>query len=103
MSKSKPKAKITQIAEDDNRLAGARIPIQILVDYRADGSYLFDFCKDIGKGGVFIETDKPQPPGSELELTFTIPDSKETIFTKGKVIWVQDPIEGRKDLVPGMG
>lgn len=87
----------------ESRLAGARIPIQILVDYKSGGSYLFDFCKDIGSGGVFIETESPKPMGTELELTFTIPDNKATINTKGKVIWVQEKVAGRSDLVTGMG
>jgi len=87
----------------DNRTAGERIPIQLLVDYKDGGNYLFDFCKDLGEGGVFIETKEPKKQGSTLELTFTIPDSKETLSTKGKVMWVQHYIEGRDDLTPGMG
>ena len=79
----------------DNRQT-VRVPIQLLVDYRADGHYLFDFCRDLGTGGVFIETETPQAPGSTLELTFTIPDSKETLKVQAK-------IENRSDLQPGMG
>jgi type IV pilus assembly protein PilZ len=82
---------------------GRRVPIQLLVDYKADGNYLFDFCKDLGTGGVFIQTTKPLPTGSSIDLTFTIPDSKETLMAKGKVIWVQNPVADRKDLTPGMG
>ena len=82
---------------------GRRVPIQLLVDYKADGNYLFDFCRDLGTGGVFIQTAKPLPMGSPIDLTFTIPDSKETVTTKGSVIWAQQTVEGRKDLVPGMG
>lgn len=79
-----------------------RIPIQLLVDYRSDGNYLFDFCKDLGTGGVFIETRSPLDSGSSVDLTFTLPDSKETLEAKGTVIWVQSEIPGR-DLTPGMG
>lgn len=79
-----------------------RIPIQLLVDYRANGHYLFDFCRDLGAGGVFIETSNPLKQGSVVELIFTIPDSKETLEAKGKVIWVQSKVPG-KDLTPGMG
>lgn len=82
---------------------GRRVPIQLLVDYKAEGTYLFDFCKDLGAGGVFIQTTKPLPTGSAIDLTFTIPDSKETLMAKGKVIWVQNPVADRKDLTPGMG
>ena len=83
--------------------SGQRVPIQLLVDYKADGHYLFDFCRDLGTGGVFIQTPRPLPTGSDIDLTFTIPDSKETLSTKGTVIWAQAPVTGRKDLVPGMG
>ncbi len=80
-----------------------RIPIQLLVDYRSDGHYLFDFCRDLGTGGVFIQTSDPLPHGSTVDLTFTIPDSKETLETKGTVIWVQPQIRGRDELTAGMG
>ena len=80
-----------------------RIPVPLLVDYKSpNGSYLFDFCKDLGTGGVFIETEKPLEPNSEVKLTFTLPDSKETLEANGKVLWVQTKVPG-KDLTPGMG
>ncbi len=59
-----------------------RVDIQLLVDYKSDGNYLFDFCKDLGSGGVFIQTKSPLPSGSPIDLTFTIPDSKETVKIK---------------------
>ncbi len=89
-------------ATKDNRQT-VRVPIQLLVDYKADGHYLFDFCRDLGTGGVFIETDSPLNLGSPIELTFTIPDSKETLKAKGKVLWVQGKVEHRPDLHQGMG
>jgi len=108
--KGTPRAKKANVAakdsaantEAEDRL-GRRVPIHLLVDYKADGTYLFDFCRDLGTGGVFIQTAKPLPTGSTIDLTFTIPDSKETVITKGTVIWVQSAIEGKKDLVAGMG
>ncbi len=86
----------------DNRVHH-RIPVQLLVDYRSDGHYLFDFCKDLGVGGVFIQTSEPLPMGSEISLTFTLPDSKETLDAKGTVIWAQSVVAGRSELTPGMG
>jgi uncharacterized protein (TIGR02266 family) len=80
-----------------------RVPIQLLVDYNSGGNFLFDFCRDLGTGGVFIETAQPLATGSEIELTFTIPDSKETLRTSGKVIWSQGPIAGRGNVSVGMG
>ncbi len=80
-----------------------RIPVQLLVDYRSDGNYLFDFCKDLGAGGVFIQSKTPLANGSSVNMTFTLPDSKETLKATGKVMWVQNAVNGRKDLTPGMG
>ncbi|HYX32503.1 MAG: TIGR02266 family protein [Pseudobdellovibrionaceae bacterium] len=79
-----------------------RVPVQLLVDYRANGHYLFDFCRDLGAGGVFIETKTPLSHGSVVDLTFTLPDSKETLEAKGRVIWVQTEVPD-KNLTPGMG
>jgi len=101
--KGAPEAKSAEASSEAEDRLGRRVPIQLLVDYKADGTYLFDFCRDLGTGGVFIETVKPLPTGSSIDLTFTIPDSKETVVTKGTVIWVQSAIAGKKELVPGMG
>lgn len=79
-----------------------RVPVQLLVDYRANGHYLFDFCRDLGTGGVFIETQQPLSHGSVVELTFTLPDSKETLEARGRVIWVQNEVPD-KNLTAGMG
>lgn len=95
--------KTVDLASAKEGRSGRRIPIQLLVDYKSGGSYLFDFCKDLGTGGVFIQTDKPLPTGTTIDLTFTIPDSKETLVTKGTVIWVQAPVNDRQELVAGMG
>src|SRR5690606_16254072 len=90
--------KAAKDTKDDR--SGQRVPIQLLVDYKADGHYLFDFCRDLGTGGVFISTKRPLPQGSTIDLTFTIPDSKETLNTRGTVIWVQS-VDASES--PGMG
>jgi type IV pilus assembly protein PilZ len=97
------KKKVKSPSDAERRTKGERVPIQLLVDYRADGHYLFDFCRDIGSGGVFIDTTAPRPIGSKIELTFTIPDNKETLSARGEVIWVQDVVKGRPEVRPGMG
>jgi len=88
---------------EESRISGERIPVNILVDYKSKGTYLFDFCRDLGAGGVFIATDKPSAVGEELELSFTIPDAKKTLSIKGKVTWIQAKIEAKPHVSPGMG
>ncbi|MDD9951537.1 MAG: TIGR02266 family protein [Zetaproteobacteria bacterium] len=99
VSKSKKK----KSASGANHRNTHRIEVDMLVDYRANGSYLFDFCRNLGEGGVFVETKKPKAPGTELELTFTVPDSRESFTTKGTVIWCQEPVQVKEDVQPGMG
>lgn len=99
-SKVKP-SPAPETAGEENR-GHERVPVQLLVDYRSEGNYLFDFCRDLGTGGVFIETNKPLSHGSVVELTFTLPDSKQTLEAKGRVIWVQGAVP-EKHLPAGMG
>lgn len=99
---TQPKGRRIGFPKEEDR-GMQRVPIQLLVDYKSNGNYLFDFCKDLGTGGIFIQTTNPLGQGSDVDLTFTIPDSKETLHARGKVIWVQSPVVGRNDLTPGMG
>ena len=85
------------------RESGDRISVNILVDYKTKGTYLFDFCQDLGVGGVFIATEKPNAVGEEFELSFTIPDSRQTLTVMGKVTWVQPKLAGKPTVYPGMG
>ncbi len=102
-SKKAPASAAKETAADSAEgRSGRRIPIQLLVDYKSDGNYLFDFCRDLGTGGVFIQTTKPLPTGSAIDLTFTIPDSKETLTAKGTVIWVQGQVN-KNEATAGMG
>lgn len=96
-------SKKSSAGADENRVSGERIPVNILVDYKSQGTYLFDFCRDLGAGGVFIATEKPSAVGEELELSFTIPDAKKTLSVKGKVTWIQSKIETKPQVSPGMG
>lgn len=75
----------------NRRDKGERISIELLVDYGSEGNYLFDFCKDLGAGGVFIATKTPKDVGESLNLTFTLPDSKKTLKVNGTVMWSQAP------------
>jgi uncharacterized protein (TIGR02266 family) len=100
-SDPRPESPGNKSSGEENR-TNQRVPVQLLVDYRSDGNYLFDFCRDLGAGGVFIETTKPLSHGSMVDLTFTLPDSKQTLEATGRVIWVQGAVPD-KNLKSGMG
>ncbi len=102
--KAKKKAKsLDVVSSKEDRFSGRRIGVDLLVSYRSKGNYLFDFCRNLGSGGIFLKTEEPLTPGEELELTFTIPNSSEVILTKGQVMWAQQNVKNRPELIPGMG
>ena len=42
--------------------------------------------QNISASGVFINTEKTLPNGQEVAMTFTFPDSKETVRATGEII-----------------
>ena len=100
--KSKRKLK-TKSSSEGASSRSHRVPLQMLVSYKGDGNYLFDFSKNLGEGGIFIATENPPPAGTKIDLMFTLPSGSEAIEAEGVVMWIQDPIVGRKDLNAGMG
>jgi len=81
-----------------------RVPLRIKIDYfKNPGVFLYDYSRNVGRGGIFVETEKPFQPGTEISLSFVLPDQGEPIEVKGKVVWVHE--KNAKDFrgVPGMG
>jgi Tfp pilus assembly protein PilZ len=64
-----------------------RKPHMAVVDYTYDGKSYREFIKNIGFGGVFIETSSPIPIGQEIIMTFQLAGSKVPLRKKGKVAW----------------
>lgn len=72
-----------------------RVPVHLAVHYD-DAADLID---SLSEGGVFIRTQRPLPPGTEIVMDIHVEDGDENpIRVPGKVVW--DRLVGRKD---GMG
>jgi len=72
------------------------------------GGYQKDLLKDysinISTGGVFVETSRILPEGTELTVKFNLPNSGAVTVTHAKVAWVNDSDSMKKSsLPPGMG
>lgn len=77
-----------------------RAPLCVEVEYRTAGAFLVAFTSNLSKGGLFIETDRPTPIGTELVLRFSIP-GVGPIEVRGSVVWIRpDTVDGKR---PGMG
>lgn len=73
-----------------------RIPLEIPVDWSAQGSgdLIISSTDDVGGGGVQIRTLSPPPVDTELTLAFVLdPATGERIDMRGKVVWVRQDQE----------
>lgn len=84
-----------------DKRGNTRVALDLEIDYSDLESFCQDYIRNISKGGLFIETRKPLPLGTQLKLKFRLPGSDRPIETDGVVQWVIDSSSG--DSKPGMG
>ena len=80
-----------------------RAPIELKVDYRRLNSFFADYTKNISKGGTFIRTDKPLDLGTEFVFALSIPQLKEPVRLRGRVMWTTPQEKATDKSPPGMG
>jgi len=83
-----------------DRRRSERAGLIVRVDYSTVDELFSEFTRDINEGGLFIETEKPRPAGTEVALHFNLPGSDRTVKTIGTVVRVNDGSDGS---TPGMG
>ena len=77
-----------------------RTDLIVRVDYGTVDELFSEFTRDINEGGLFIETERPRPTGTEVVLHFNLPGTDRTVKTTGMVVRVGD---GKDGSPPGMG
>jgi uncharacterized protein (TIGR02266 family) len=83
-----------------DRRRSKRAELIVRVEYGTVDEFFSEFTRDINEGGLFIETEKPKPPGSEVTMYFNLPGTDERITTIGRVVRVSS---GDESVPPGMG
>ncbi len=67
----------------------------------------FGIARDISEGGMFIETPDPYPLGSQMEITFSLPDSEVEMTAEAEVIHLcfldRTPAGSPRRVMAGMG
>jgi type IV pilus assembly protein PilZ len=96
--------------DEDRRLGGRdrrqfeRVLVDLEVDYRCEDTFLFAYITDISAMGIFVQTRSPEPPGTRLNLRFSVPSLAHAFELEGEVIWINPYRPGDRDnLNPGMG
>ena len=98
LSPSRVEAK-EPLPEIDRRRT-SRAAVTVRIDYATVDELFSEFTRDINEGGLFIETEKPHEPGTEVAMQFHLPGTDEVLHTVGRVVRVSS---GAPGMTPGMG
>jgi type IV pilus assembly protein PilZ len=85
------------------RRASPRADIVVRVNYQSVDSLFSEFARNINDGGLFIETETPQPVGTRVELEFKLPGADQPIKVVGNVVRTVSTDPGESDAAAGMG
>lgn len=89
--------------DKDDRRYVTRAPIELKVEYKRLNTFFADYTKNISRGGTFIATDKPLPVGTDFVFALGVPNMREPVRLRGKVIWTTPLEEATKANPCGMG
>ncbi len=64
-----------------------RRTVRISVEYLSDTGPRSERATTLGAGGLFIETDAPELPGSLLKLRFRLSEAGARHEIEGRVVW----------------
>lgn len=85
----------------ENKRRTARLHHEIPVAYRSVGSFLTDWATNISRGGMFINTRKTLPVGTEVKVLLQLPGASFPFQLDGRVARVTE-FDNHANLVPGM-
>lgn len=79
-----------------------RIPAKLRVTHGRENEHtLSDYSINFSSGGMFIETTRVFPQGTEIQLEFELPESSSVINSKGRVAWTNYPEQPSNPSLPG--
>lgn len=84
-----------------NKRQSTRLHHELPVAYRSVGSFLTDWATNISQGGLFINTRKPLPVGSEVKVLIQLPGAAFPFDITGRVTRIE-AVGNRANAAPGM-
>jgi type IV pilus assembly protein PilZ len=85
------------------RRVHARIKRRLRLRFLASNSFGTTDARDISRGGVFLQTRRPPPWGSLIEISLIQPGTGETLTLPGRVVRVVHTDPRKTGIVPGVG
>jgi uncharacterized protein (TIGR02266 family) len=95
-------ALVNQWVYHGERQAYVRVPVRFPVEYGQAGAAGRGTCVNLSRGGMFVATRDPAPPGSQVALTFNLPNLSHTFSVLARVVWNHRE-ETQRDTPSGMG
>jgi len=72
--------------EGIERRSSPRTDLVVRVNYQTVDDLFSEFARNINEGGIFIETEAPQPIGTSVQLEFKLPGADRPIEVVGRVV-----------------
>ncbi len=88
MARSAHSAVSPEFIEGIERRQSTRADLLVRVNYTAVDALFSEFARNVNEGGIFIETETPQPIGTPVELEFKLPGMDQPIEVIGHVVRV---------------
>ena len=86
--------------EGIERRSSPRTDLVVRVNYQTVDDLFSEFARNINEGGIFIETETPQPIGTSVQLEFKLPGADRPIEVIGRVVRAE---QGEPSGVTGIG
>jgi uncharacterized protein (TIGR02266 family) len=65
--------------------------------------FIENHAHDVSRGGIYIKTGSPFPPGTLLKFEIRLASDQAVITGVGRVVWKRDTAQGTSDRPAGMG
>ena len=80
-----------------------RVRMETVIDLTSPSNFFSGFSENLSDGGVFVATDRRVPLGTEVELSFRLPDGTQ-VLGRGLVRWSRTGHDATGlDVAPGVG
>jgi uncharacterized protein (TIGR02266 family) len=76
--------------------------VELEVTLESETNFYMGLTENLSEGGIFIATHMVKPLGTQVEVSFKLPDIEGVIKVAGTVRWVREYSE-TSDTSPGMG
>jgi type IV pilus assembly protein PilZ len=103
VSKATARSRVAEEAAESNpieRRKSTRAEVVVRVAYRTVDQLFSEFARNINEGGLFVESETPHPPGTQIALQFQLPGSEDPIQVRGRIVRSSDGSTGEP---AGMG